>query len=108
MARLVRVEPGLDPGIRRVREGRAFRYLDERGAAVSEAARRRIRALAIPPGWRRVWIASDPLAHIQAVGTDDAGRRQYIYHSRGGLDAIASSSRAASRWRGRSPPREDG
>jgi DNA topoisomerase IB len=27
-----------------------------------------------------VWIAPDPRAHLQAVGTDDAGRRQYRYH----------------------------
>jgi len=27
-----------------------------------------------------VWIAPDPDAHIQAVGTDAAGRRQYRYH----------------------------
>jgi DNA topoisomerase I len=34
----------------------------------------------IPPAWEDVWICSDPLGHIQATGTDDAGRRQYLYH----------------------------
>ena len=34
----------------------------------------------IPPAWRDVWICPHPNGHIQAVGTDDAGRRQYLYH----------------------------
>jgi DNA topoisomerase IB len=34
----------------------------------------------IPPAWEDVWICADPLGHIQAVGTDAAGRRQYRYH----------------------------
>lgn len=37
-------------------------------------------ALVIPPAWEQVWISIDPLGHIQAVGTDEAGRRQYLYH----------------------------
>ena len=40
----------------------------------------RIRALAIPPAWTDVWICPDPLGHIQAVGHDARGRRQYRYH----------------------------
>jgi DNA topoisomerase IB len=40
----------------------------------------RIRSLVIPPAWEDVWICVDPLGHIQAVGTDAAGRRQYRYH----------------------------
>ena len=40
----------------------------------------RIRRLAIPPAWTDVWICADELGHIQAVGTDVAGRRQYLYH----------------------------
>jgi DNA topoisomerase I len=42
----------------------------------------RIRELAIPPAWRDVWICPDPWGHIQAVGTDAAGRKQYLYHER--------------------------
>lgn len=34
----------------------------------------------IPPAWREVWICPYPNGHIQAVGTDEAGRRQYLYH----------------------------
>jgi DNA topoisomerase IB len=40
----------------------------------------RIRSLVIPPAWQDVWICTDPAGHIQAVGTDAAGRRQYLYH----------------------------
>jgi DNA topoisomerase IB len=47
---------------------------------VSERDRERIDALVIPPAWTDVWISAHERGHIQAVGTDDAGRRQYIYH----------------------------
>lgn len=80
MPRLVRVRPGADAGFRRVRAGSGFRYLDGDGHPAPESDRERISDLVIPPAWEDVWIAADPLAHIQAVGTDDAGRRQYLYH----------------------------
>lgn len=82
MARLVRVRPGEDPGFRRVRSGSGFRYVDSAGAPAPAADRERIRKLVIPPAWEDVWIAVEPGAHIQAVGVDDAGRRQYMYHPR--------------------------
>lgn len=44
------------------------------------ATRERIQALAVPPAWTDVWISPDDHGHIQAVGTDEAGRRQYVYH----------------------------
>ncbi|MFF9193639.1 DNA topoisomerase IB [Streptomyces sp. NPDC014779] len=68
------------PGWRRVRHGRGFRYLDEDGRPLPEDDRERVRALAIPPAWRDVWICPWPNGHLQAVGTDAAGRRQYLYH----------------------------
>jgi DNA topoisomerase IB len=40
----------------------------------------RIRDLAVPPAWKEVWICPWPNGHIQALGTDAAGRRQYRYH----------------------------
>lgn len=86
MPRLTRVRPGVDPGIRRVRAGSGFRYIGADGGSggngVTGADRERILDLVIPPAWDDVWIAADPLAHIQAVGTDAAGRRQYLYHPR--------------------------
>ena len=81
MPRLVRVTPN-EPGFRRMRSGGVFRYVDTSGAAVSKQHQRRIQQLAIPPAWQDVWISPEPYGHIQAVGIDAAGRRQYIYHRR--------------------------
>ncbi len=68
------------PGIRRVRRGKGFSYVDADGKPVDDETRGRATALVIPPAWRNVWICPFPNGHIQAVGTDDAGRRQYLYH----------------------------
>lgn len=69
------------PGYRRVRHGRGFRYLDQQERPLTDPGQlARIRALTIPPAWRDVWICPWPNGHLQAVGTDDAGRRQYLYH----------------------------
>src|SRR3954470_18924329 len=69
------------PGLRRVRHGKSFRYVDDKGRVVREPATlSRIRALVIPPAWTHVWISSDPDGHIQATGRDAKGRKQYRYH----------------------------
>jgi DNA topoisomerase-1 len=70
------------PGIRRVRRGAGFGYVDAAGSPVDARTRERARALVIPPAWKDVWISPHPNGHIQAVGTDDAGRRQYLYHEK--------------------------
>lgn len=80
MPKLSRVRPFDDPGFRRVRAGAGFRYLDAKGRPAPERDVERIRALVIPPAWQDVWISVRPDGHIQAVGTDDAGRKQYLYH----------------------------
>lgn len=69
------------PGIRRQKRGRGFSYHEEDGERITdEETLDRIRGLAIPPAWTDVWICPDPRGHIQATGTDDAGRKQYRYH----------------------------
>jgi DNA topoisomerase I len=69
------------PGFRRLGTGRRVRYVDGDGAAVSDPAiLERIRGLAIPPAWTEVWICADPRGHLQAVGRDARGRKQYRYH----------------------------
>jgi DNA topoisomerase-1 len=69
------------PGYRRLRHGRGFRYVDEQGRTLRDPATlERIRSLVIPPAWREVWICPRANGHLQAVGTDAAGRRQYLYH----------------------------
>jgi len=69
------------PGLTRRRHGRGFGYRDQGGATVHDrAVLDRIRSLALPPAWTNVWISPHADGHIQAVGTDAAGRRQYVYH----------------------------
>jgi DNA topoisomerase-1 len=68
------------PGWTRRRAGRGFAYYDSDGTLLRGEPLDRLRALAIPPAWKDVWICPWPNGHIQAVGTDAAGRRQYRYH----------------------------
>jgi DNA topoisomerase I len=69
------------PGLTRRRRGRGFSYHDANGDLITDPdVVERITALAIPPAWTDVWICSLANGHIQAVGTDAAGRRQYLYH----------------------------
>ncbi|MCW2949368.1 MAG: topoisomerase [Thermoleophilia bacterium] len=80
--RLRRSDPSR-PGIRRQGRGRGFAYVGADGAPVAdEAELERISALAIPPAWTDVWICPYANGHLQAIGTDGAGRRQYLYHPR--------------------------
>lgn len=79
MVRLRRVSASM-PGWSRVRHGRGFRYLDESGTALETVDIERCKRLVIPPAWTDVWICPIENGHLQAVGTDDAGRRQYLYH----------------------------
>src|SRR5262245_25755652 len=72
----------LERGIRRISSGKSVRYIDPAGKTIrnkDEIAR--IRKIAIPPAWTDVWISPSPLGHIQAVGRDAKGRRQYRYHA---------------------------
>ncbi|MGI8678301.1 MAG: DNA topoisomerase IB [Jatrophihabitans sp.] len=72
-----------DPGLTRRRSGKGFTYRDANGATLMDVeVRDRIRQIAIPPAWRDVWICALPDGHILAVGEDERGRRQYIYHER--------------------------
>jgi DNA topoisomerase I len=69
------------PGISRRRQGRGFTYVHPNGQGVrDDETLTRIRSLAIPPAWQDVWICPDERGHLQAVGTDGAGRKQYLYH----------------------------
>jgi DNA topoisomerase-1 len=77
--RYVRAE---GPGIGRVRTGKnTFRYVSADGKPVTdEATLNRIRSLVIPPAWEDVWICPSANGHLQAVGRDARGRKQYRYH----------------------------
>ena len=69
------------PGLRRVRAGRGFRYLRPDGSPLGDRSHAAwIKGLAIPPAWRDVWISLDRRGHLQATGRDARGRKQYRYH----------------------------
>ncbi|MCA1662778.1 MAG: DNA topoisomerase IB [Myxococcales bacterium] len=71
------------PGIRRVRAGKGFRYVDAEGKTVrDDKTVTRIKQLVIPPAWRDVWICASTDGHLQATGRDARGRKQYRYHAR--------------------------
>lgn len=71
------------PGFTRRKSGKGFSYLDQNGKPIhDDEALLRIRHLAIPPAYKDVWICPNPRGHIQAVGRDDRGRKQYRYHEK--------------------------
>ena len=71
------------PGITRHKALNGFDYRTPDGELVRDIETlKRIRALAIPPAWTDVWICLDPNGHLQAVGRDQRGRKQYRYHPR--------------------------
>ncbi|HEX8080011.1 MAG TPA: DNA topoisomerase IB [Jatrophihabitans sp.] len=72
---------GEEPGMRRIRRGKGFSYLDHLQQPLTDAeVKARITQLAIPPAWQKVWICPNADGHILATGQDDKGRKQYIYH----------------------------
>jgi DNA topoisomerase I len=71
------------PGISRKKAGSGFTYCRaDRSRLTEPDVLRRIRALAVPPAWRDVWICPYEDGHIQATGRDAKGRKQYRYHAR--------------------------
>ena len=70
------------PGITRRRAGKGFSYRDPEGNTIDDKKiLARIKALAIPPAWTDVWICPFENGHIQAIGFDARGRKQYRYHA---------------------------
>ncbi len=71
-----------NPGLRRIGTKKVFRYLDTKGHVIKNPETlRRVQRLAIPPAWTDVWICPNPDGHLQAVGRDARGRKQYRYHA---------------------------
>lgn len=67
-------------GWTRRKRGSGFSYSDADGGALASEDVERVKSLAIPPAWTDVWICPIANGHLQATGTDAAGRRQYLYH----------------------------
>src|SRR5258705_6469765 len=97
------------PGIARKRRGKGFAYYAPSGDLLADAdTLQRIKDLVIPPAWKKVWISPYPNGHIQAVGTDAAGRRQYLYHqgwqqerAEEKFDRVLELSKELPAWRSR-------
>jgi len=71
------------PGIKRIKSGHGFRYVTRDGKTVADKRTlARIKRLAIPPAWTDVWICTSDNGHLQAIGRDARGRKQYRYHPR--------------------------
>src|SRR3989344_8456682 len=69
-------------GIKRVKSGKVFKYVDQNGVNIyNKNTEERIDCLGIPPAWKNVWISPFEDSHLQATGVDSKGRKQYIYHS---------------------------
>lgn len=80
-ARLVYMSDTM-PGISRHQAGDHFVYRDANGDEVTdEAALARIKSMALPPAWERVWISPRANGHLQATGIDAKNRKQYRYHA---------------------------
>jgi DNA topoisomerase-1 len=76
------VEDSLLPGITRKRRGRFWMYFDAQGNRITDREEiDRLNAVGMPPAYERCWFCPSPHGHIQAVGYDAKGRKQYRYHA---------------------------
>jgi DNA topoisomerase I len=67
-------------GIRRIKRGKSFAYVEGGRPVRNKETLARIRSLVIPPAWTEVWICPNARGHLQATGRDARGRKQYRYH----------------------------
>src|SRR3546814_9698407 len=69
------------PGITRRRAGRGWTYWDADGQRITDRAEiDRLNSVGLPPAYERAWFCANPQGHIQAIGYDEKGRKQYRYH----------------------------
>ena len=69
------------PGITRKRRGRYWQYFDAKGERIADRDEiDRLNGIGLPPAYRDAWYCPSPEGHIQAIGYDDKGRKQYRYH----------------------------
>src|SRR5258708_3198251 len=98
-----------EPGITRKRRGKGFAYYAPSGDLLAdEATLQRIKDLVIPPAGQKGGIWPEADGHIQAGGTDGAGRRQYLYHqawqqerAEEKFDRVVELSKEVAAWRSR-------
>jgi DNA topoisomerase-1 len=78
---LAYVDDSLIPGITRRKRGRYWQYFAHDGSRIADRDEiDRLNAVGLPPAYERAWYCPDPNGHIQAIGYDAKGRKQYRYH----------------------------
>lgn len=69
------------PGITRKRRGRYWQYFNAKGERITDRGEiDRLNGIGLPPAYKDAWFCPSPEGHIQAIGWDDRGRKQYRYH----------------------------
>ncbi len=68
------------PGITRKRLTNGWGYYFAGKRIADKETVRRLDAIGLPPAYERCWFCPDEAGHIQAIGYDARGRRQYRYH----------------------------
>lgn len=80
MARIVYCDDS-EPGITRRKVRHGWGYWDAEGKRITDRAEiDRLNAIGLPPAYTDAWFSPKANGHIQAVGWDDKGRKQYRYH----------------------------
>lgn len=70
-----------EPGITRRKMRRGWGYYDANGDRITDRDEiDRLNAIGLPPAYGDAWFSPDPDGHIQAIGWDEKGRKQYRYH----------------------------
>jgi DNA topoisomerase-1 len=69
------------PGITRGKVSNGWAYFDPKGERITDRDEiDRLNAVGLPPAYVNAWYCPKANGHIQAVGWDDKGRKQYRYH----------------------------
>jgi len=69
------------PGITRKRRGRYWMYFGPDGERITDRDEiERLNAIGMPPAYEKCWFCPNPDGHLQAIGYDAKGRKQYRYH----------------------------
>ena len=70
------------PGITRKKMRLGWGYYGPDGKRISDREEiERLNKIGMPPAYERCWFCPDPNGHLQGVGFDARGRKQYRYHA---------------------------
>jgi DNA topoisomerase-1 len=77
---MLRHSSDAEPGFTRQRMGRHWAYFDGDTRVTDRATIDRLNAIGLPPAYGKAWFCKDANGHLQAIGIDARGRKQYRYH----------------------------